>query len=185
MLGIVTIFLLRWRYSQDESRLSLTKAAIWFGACLSPTVIFELWKLSELGSYSYCANWAAFLALVKSQGLNSGSHAVLDLLRERIAILEQNFLVNAPALLLVLLAGLGLGLSRIRQQWTWLLLGLLVSFLSLALYWIFFPIGLPRYLVIAMALAGFALSIPAFGFLKLRHAFFFLALGVVVFFGGV
>lgn len=183
--GAIPILLLRWRYSQDETKLSLGKAIVWLGAFLIPTVIFELWKLTELGSYSYGANWAAFLALVKSQGFSAGNGFALGVLRQRIAVLEENFLVNAPVLLLFLVASLFLGIRRIRQPCAWLFLGLFVSFLTLALYWIFLSIGRPRYLVIAMALACFAMSIPVFGFLKLRRAIFFLALGVAAFSGGI
>ena len=185
LVGTVAIFLLRWRYSQDETKLSLGKAIIWLGACLGPTLIFELWKLIELGSYSYDANWVAFVAVAKAQGLGSGSGVLLEALRQRLAILQENFLVNGPAFLLFLLASLFLGIRRIRQEWAWLLLGLFVSSVSLAGYWIFFSIGLPRYLVIAMALACFTMSVPIFGFLKFRHVLLFLVLGLAAFSGGI
>jgi hypothetical protein len=185
LVGTVPILLLRWRYSEDDTKLSLGKAIIWLGACLGPTVIFELWKLTELGSYSYRSNWAAFLTLVNAQGLRPGNGVVLEGLRQRIAVLQENFLVNAPGFLLCLLAGLALGISRIRRQWTLLQLGVFASFLSLTLYWIFFSIGLPRYLVIPMALACFSMSVPIFGFVKFRHALLFLVLGLAAFSGGI
>jgi 4-amino-4-deoxy-L-arabinose transferase-like glycosyltransferase len=180
-IGAIVILFFRWQYSRDEAKLSLGKVAIWLTGCLAPTAVFELWKLTELGSYGYSANWAAFWAVAKSQGLGTGSGALLEVLRQRVAILQENFLVNLPVFLLCL----GLGITRISRNWTWLFLGLLLSFFSLALYWTFFSIGLTRYLVIAMALACFALSIPIFGYLKFRHALLFLVLIVAAFSGGI
>jgi 4-amino-4-deoxy-L-arabinose transferase-like glycosyltransferase len=184
-IGAGVILFLRWQYARDEAKLSLGKVAIWLIGCLAPTAAFELWKLIELGSYSYTANWAAFLTAAKGQGFASGNHPALYPLRERVSILQEYFLINVPAFVLFLFAGLCLGMTRIRRNWTWLFLGLLVSFLSLALYWTFFSIGWPRYLVIAMALVCFALSVPVFGFLKFRHALLFLPLSVAVFSGGM
>jgi hypothetical protein len=184
-IGAIVILFFRWQYSRDEAKLSLGKVAIWLTGCLAPTAVFELWKLTELGSYGYSANWAAFLALAKLQGLNSGNHEILEMLRQRITVLRDNFLINVPAFVLFFFASLFVVIRRIRQNWTWLFLGLLLSFFSLALYWTFFSIGLPRYLVIAMALVCFALSVPIFGFLKFRHALLFLVFGVAAFSGGM
>lgn len=184
-LGSILILLLRWRYSKDETKLSLGKAIIWLTACLAPTALFEFWKFMELGRYGYAANWAAFFAAAKSQGLHSANQGVAEVLQQRIAVLEENYLINVPALVLLLFSSLSIGLIRIKHNWTWLFLGLTLSVLSLVLYWIFLSVGWPRYLVIAMAMACFAISIPVFGFLRVRAAFLYLALTAAVLSGGV
>jgi len=183
ILGAIAILLFRWRYSRDETNPSLLLLATWVIAFLLPTILFECWKWRELGSYSYARNWTAFLEFSKSQGLVSGRR--FSLVWERIAALQENYSVNLVAFALLLLLSLRLALTRLTQNWAWLFLGLQLSVLSLALYWIFFSIGLPRYLVIGMAMACFAMMVPVLGLSGLRGAAFYIALGAVVLVGGI
>jgi len=181
-IGAIAILLLRWPYS---SRPSLANFLIWVAACLAPTLLFESWKAIDLGWESYTRNWAALFQWMKLRGLDPDSHSAFEIARQRLAVLQENFLVNLAAFALLFLVSLRVALTQRFRDWAWLFLGLQISVLGLVLYWIFFSIGWPRYLVIGMAIASFTMALPILGLLKPRGAILYLALGSLVLAGGI
>ena len=182
VLGAIVILLFRWRYC---ARPTVPQLMIWLAACLAPTLLFECWKLAELGMAGYTRNWAALFQWMKIQGLASSSRSAFDIGRERLAVLQENFLVNLVGFAFLLLVSLRLALARRTQDWAGLFLGSQVSVFFLALYWVFFSIGLPRYLVIGMAMACFAMIIPILAWLRFRWAILYLGLCAMVLAGGL
>jgi hypothetical protein len=183
--GSLLILFLRWRYSKDGIELSLGKVATWLGGGLAPTLFFEFWKFIELGRLAYVAHWTTFFATARSQGFVLPSHGALEAFRQRLASLEENLLINAPALTLLFVSILVIRMIWRRDDWTRLFAGMLVSVFSFVSYWIFYSVGRPRYLAIGMALACFTICIPVFSSFRFRPAILYLTLAGVALSGGI
>jgi hypothetical protein len=127
-----------------------------------PTVVFELYKLAALGGAGYIANWRDALAGFTAMGLQHAGPAVRTLVAQRLPVIHEVFSVYAAAAaMLAIIAAARMLWAKTETRWIALFFGLLVSIASATTYWLGWSIGRPRYLLIAVTLACFALVIPA------------------------
>ena len=177
--GIILVFVLRGMHNGLRPvQLGKFAAALLIGS-LIPTLSFEAYKLFQLGVHGYLTNWQELLNAMKVGGLPSNTHLSLLLLRQRIGLVYQQFGVNLIGLLALIAFGMLLYWHSSSKNWILLSAGLLLSVTITAIYWATLSIGWARYLVIAVALGVFLLSVPIFTlelWPKLLFAFFTLVL---------
>lgn len=165
--------------------------ALWFRlnlafflGCFAPVLIFEFWKMTTLGLDGWLENWHKFQQFVLNNGVqvngqSSGYQKVVD----RLAVLEDRFFVSQSALVLSVAAYLYRYFSlpmRLRMFSLILASGVVIHFL----YWIFWSIGWPRYLYIAVVVGSLVLSISfVAGKGLISRLFLGLAIAMVVFSG--
>jgi hypothetical protein len=160
--GIIVVFVVRGMHnSLRPVQLGKYAAALLIGF-LIPTLSFEAYKLFQLGVHGYLANWQELLNAMKVGGLPSNTHLTLLLLRQRIGLVYQHFGVNLIGLLVLTAFGMLLYWHSTSNNWILLSVGLLLSVTITAVYWATLSIGWARYLVIAVALGVFVLSLPIF-----------------------
>jgi hypothetical protein len=160
--GIVLVFVMRgMRGGFRAVRLVKYAAALLIGF-LIPTLTFESYKLFGLGGHGYLANWQELLNFIKAQGMQSNTHVNLLLLQQRIALSHDRFGVNLIGLLALIAFGMLLYWRSASKNWILLSAGLFLSVTTAAIYWATLSVGWPRYLVIAVAMGVFLLSVPIF-----------------------
>lgn len=188
LLGTVgggAILIIRLKCSESRRNIWLMYSASWLLGCILPTAFFETWKLIHFGLHGYVGNWKEYISFAKAQGLSPAKLPLFDLLQLRIKAIEERFSVNLPAFAILMLLGLRIRKEWRSDQWVTLFLGLQISIGCLGFYWLFFSVGWPRYLLIAVVMGCFALSIPVFGLVKVRDRALFAALSVVFLVGGI
>jgi hypothetical protein len=178
-MGIILVFVVRGIH--DRLRLvQLSKyAAAFLIGSLIPTLSFEAYKLFQLGVHGYLANWRELLNAIEVAGLPSNTHLSLLLVEQRIGSVYHQFGVNLIGLLVLILLGTLLYWHSASKNWILLSAGLLLSITITAIYWATLSNGWGRYLVIAVALGVFLLSVPIFT-LELRPKLLFAFLTVVL-----
>ena len=160
--GIVLVFVVRGtRAGFRPVQLVKCAAALLIGF-LIPTLTFEAYKLFELGGHRYLANWQELLNVSKAQGMQSNIHVNVPLVHQRISLIHYRFGVNLIGLLALITFGMLLYWRSASKNWISLSAGLLLSVATAAIYWATLSIGWPRYLVIAVAMGAFLLSVPIF-----------------------
>ncbi len=160
--GIVLVFVVRgMRAGFRPVQLVKCAAALLIGF-LIPTLTFEAYKLFELGGHGYLANWQELLNFIKAQGMPSNIHVNVPLVHQRISLAHYRFGVNLIGLLALITFGMLLYWRSASKNWISLSAGLLLSVATTAIYWATLSIGWPRYLVIAVAMGAFLLSVPIF-----------------------
>jgi hypothetical protein len=160
--GIILVFVVRGMHNGLRPvQFGKYAAALLIGS-LIPTLSFEAYKLSQLGVHGYLANWHELLNAVKVGGLPNNTHLSLLLLRQRIGLVYHQFGVNLIGLLALIACGMLLYWHSASKNWTLLSAGLFLSVTITAIYWATLSIGWGRYLVIAVALGVFLLSVPIF-----------------------
>jgi len=161
-IGIILVFVVRGMHNRLRLvQLSKYAAALLIGS-LTPTLSFEAYKLFQLGVHGYLANWQELLNAMKVAGLPSDTHLSLLLVRQRIGLVYHQFGINLIGILALLLFGTFLYWHSASKNWILLSAGLLFSVTITAIYWVTLSIGWGRYLVIAVALGVFLLSVPIF-----------------------
>lgn len=188
-MGIVPVFIVRgMRGGFRPVQLVKYAAALLIGF-LVPTLTFEAYKLFELGGHGYLANWQELFHIIRTFGMRSnvqlgghgtvtnwqellyiirqqfvGSniHGNLLLVQQRLALVHDHFSVNLIGLLGLITLGVFLYWRSTSKNWILLSAGLLLSVAATAIYWATLSIGWPRYLVIAVAMGAFLLSVPIF-----------------------
>ena len=171
-IGIPLVFVVRgMRASLRPLQWVQHVAALLIGF-LIPTLTFEAYKLFELGGHGYLANWHQLLHATKSMGMQSSNYVNSLLLKQRIALVHDRFGVNLTEFLILIALGILLYCRSASKNWILLSAGLLLSVATAAIYWVTLSIGWARYLVIAVAIAAFFLSIPIFTLELWRKLFF-------------
>jgi hypothetical protein len=95
-------------------------------------------------------------------GIQSNTNVMLLLLQQRIALVHNRFGVNLIGLLALIAVGMLLYWRSASKNWILLSAGLLFSVATTALYWATLSVGWARYLIIAVAMGAFLLSVPIF-----------------------
>jgi hypothetical protein len=177
--GIVLVFFVRGiRVGFRPVRLVKYAVALLIGFMI-PTLAFEAYKLFELGGHRYLANWQELLRATKEMGVQGKLHVNLLVLKQRIALVHDRFGVNFIEFLALIAFGVLLYWRSASKNWVLLSAGLFFSVATTAIYWVTLSIGWVRYLVIAVAMGGFLLSIPIFT-LESRPKLLFAILTLVV-----
>jgi hypothetical protein len=159
--GVFLILAFRLRGEPRKLAAGLRWLAACLLGCLIPIGVFELFKIQQLGFTGFTANWEAFLAAAGKQGMDAGGQPFWTRVQERLSAVQDRFALNPAALLLFVIFTLRLTWSQWEKCWSRLFAGLAASTAVYSLYWLMFSIGWPRYLVIAIGLAAFALCVPA------------------------
>jgi hypothetical protein len=160
--GIVLVFVVKGvRTGFRPVQMGKYAAALLIGF-LIPTLTFEAYKLIELGGHGYLANWRELLNFIKAHGMQSNAHVNLLLLQQRITLVHDHFGVNLIGLLALIAFGMFLYWRSASKNWILFSAGLLLSVTTTAIYWATLSVGSPRYLVIAVAMGAFLLSVPIF-----------------------
>jgi hypothetical protein len=177
--GIVLIFVVRGIHVGFRPvRLVKYAMALLIGF-LIPTLAFEAYKLSQLGGHGYLANWQELLNATKKMGIQSNTNVRLLLLQHRIALVHDRFGINVIGLLALTAFGILLYWRSSSENWILLSVGLLFSIATTAIYWATLSIGWARYLIIAVAMGVFLLSLPIFT-LELRPKLVFALLTLIL-----
>ncbi len=95
-------------------------------------------------------------------GIQSNTNVMLLLLQQRIALVHNRFGANLIGLLALIALGILLYWRSASKNWILLSAGLLASVTITAIYWATLSVGWGRYLVIAVAMGAFLLSVPIF-----------------------
>ena len=160
--GIILVFVVRGvRNGLRTVQLGKYAAMLLIGS-LIPTLSFEVYKLFAIGIHEYLVNWEQLLNAIKVGGLPSNTHLSLLLLQQRIALVHDRFGVNLIGLLTLIAFGVLLYWRSASKNWILLSAGLLLSITITAIYWAALSNGWGRYLVIAVTLGVFVLSLPIF-----------------------
>ncbi len=162
-IGAVCIVAARLYAARSELKKCFQLAAFFSLGCGLPTFLFETWKLTVLGFHGWLINWQQFLEALHEMTVEKPPQITLGLIQQRIALVEQTFMIHLIFLLaLVALAACLLPLRRFKS-WSSLFAGLVLSILFSSGYWMFSSVGWIRYLTIAAGLSCFALSVPIYG----------------------
>jgi hypothetical protein len=160
--GIVLVFIVRgMRANLRAAQLVKDVCALLIGF-LIPTLTFEAYRLFELGAHGYLANWQELLSATKKMGIQSNTNVMLLLLQQRIALVHNRFGANLIGLLALIALGMLLYWRSASKNWILLSAGLLFAVATTALYWATLSVGWARYLIIAVAMGAFLLSVPIF-----------------------
>ena len=162
MPGIVLLFVIRGIDTGCRPAQWLRYAAILSIGLVMPTLVFEGYKLFQLGFHGYAMNWQELLAATKERGVGSDTHLTWPFLQGRMASVYERFGLNLLGLLALIATGALLLWRSASKNWTLLSTGLLLSAATAAVYWATLSTGWPRYLVICVTMTAFLLSIPIF-----------------------
>ena len=182
--GVVLVFVVRGMRAGFQPVQWVKCAAALLIGFLIPTLTFEAYKLFELGGHGYLANWLENLHFIRMMGLRHNPHGNLLLVQQRIALFHDSFGVNLIGLLALITFGMLLYWRSASKNWISLSAGLLLSVATTAIYWATLSFGLARYLVIAVAMGAFLLSVPIFT-LELRPKLLFTLLTLVLLMTGL
>jgi hypothetical protein len=160
--GIVLVFVVRGLRADFRPVQFVKYATALLIGFLIPILTFEAYKLFALGGHGYLANWLENLHFIKGQGLRRNIYGTVPLVQQRIALFHDRFSMNLIGLLALITVGMLLYWRSTSKNWILLSAGLLLSVATTAIYWATLSIGLARYLVIAVAMGAFLLSVPIF-----------------------
>ena len=126
----------------------LAYPAILFAGCILPTLLFESWKVIDLGIHGYLANWGAFFALAKETvGANGGPF--LHLAGQRLGVIHDAFSIDPLAYLIIVALSLASMARRFSRDWIILAGSVYASVFVWSRYWICVSIGRPRHFEVA------------------------------------
>jgi hypothetical protein len=177
--GIVLVFVVRGMHVGFRPVQWVKYATALLIGFLLPTLTFEAYKLFELGGHGYLPNWQELLHWIKAQGMPSNIHVNVLLVQQRIALVHDHFGLNLVGLLALIAFGMFLYWRSASKNWILFSAGLLLSVTTTAIYWATLSVGWPRYLVIAVAMGAFLLSVPIFT-LELWPKFLFALLALAL-----
>jgi len=164
--GVVLVFAVRGMRAGFRPVQMVKYAAALLIGFLIPTLTFEAYKLFELGEHGYLANWQELLNFIKAYGMQSNAHVIF--LHQRIALVYDRFGLNIIGLFALIASGMLFYWRSASKNWILLSAGLLLSVATTAICWATLSVGvpgvpaMPRYLVIAVAMGAFLLSVPIF-----------------------
>ena len=161
--GAFIIFLVQLKRSGCGLPAALRYTGLLLAACVIPTALFELYKLSQLGFGGYTQNWKEFLVASREMGIQSGTRIALQLLAERMASLHERFGLRWWGVIVVLAGSAVLFARSVAQPWRRVFSALLVSVLVSGIYWAALSVGRPRYAIISIVMLCFLLVVPVIG----------------------
>ena len=154
---------------QERQEGVLRLRGVFFLGCVAATLLFEVYKLSCLGFHGYVINWQQFLDATHSYTVDRPPRLSFALVRERLELISREFSINLYGWALGVIAAWHLFRYRMAKRWPCLFAGLLISIGFSFGYWLCFSIGWPRYVVMAVGMACFALCVPIFGLAAARQ----------------
>jgi hypothetical protein len=178
-IGVLIALAVRLR-SRHRLPEVLAYPAILFAGCILPTLLFESWKIIDLGIHGYLANWRAFFVFAKAQGVGVDRGAFLHLAGQRLGVIRDTFSIDPLAYLFVVVLSLGTVATRFSRSWIILACSVYASVFVWSVYWICFSIGWARYFDVAALMGCFALTIPIFGARSMNDALLFLAVAILL-----
>jgi hypothetical protein len=178
-IGVLVALAVRLRGRQRLPEV-LAYPAILFAGCTLPTLLFESWKIIDLGIHGYLANWRALFVFAKAQGVGVDRGAFLHLAGQRLGVIRDTFSIDPLAYLFVVALSLGTVAMRFSRSWIILAASVYASVFVWSAYWICFSIGWPRYFDVAALTGCFALTIPIFGARSMNDALLFLAVAILL-----
>ena len=161
--GAVCIVAARLYAARSDLRNCFRLAASFSLGCGLPTFLFEAWKLTLLGFHGWRINWQQFLGAIHEMTVEKPPQITLELIQQRIALIEHHHSIHLIFLLAVVALAFYLLQFRPFKPWSSLFAGLVLSILASSGYWLFCSLGWIRYLTIAVGLSCFALSVPIYG----------------------
>lgn len=124
-----------------------------------PIILFESWKLINLGSYNYLENWKNFLNYVGNDGARfDQATSIFALYDIRVSILFERFGLLLPNVVFMLL--IGWILIRKDKSLRYLFITLVSIIMIYSVWWLFFSIGWARYFIINLIILIFVISLP-------------------------
>lgn len=166
-----------WRSAKGDRRWWVSAVCLLAG-CAAPTIVFEIYKLTQLGTIEYVANFRQTMDASREMA-GSGSVVPFSDLGPRLTAMQAAFGVNL--IVLVVLIGLAVTFRQpeLWRRWALLAAGLFASALCGGTYWLLLSIGRPRYLAMAVVLGCFALSVPVMSLLRRRNKAVFALLAIL------
>ena len=162
-IGAFWIVAVRIYAARSELKKCFQLAAFFLLGCGLPTFLFEAWKLTVLGCHGWLVNWQEFFGALHEMTVQKPPQMTLELIQQRIALLEQYHSIHLIFLLALVAVAAYLLPLRPFKSWSSLFAGLVLSIFISAGYWLISSVGWIRYLTIAAGLGCFALSVPIYG----------------------
>jgi hypothetical protein len=179
--GAVVILVIRLCTTQQDWRARVTRVMLFLLGCITPTALWETYKLSCLGYHSYIVNWQQFLAATSALTVEGPKPFSLSLVQQRAAEFRDNFSIDLGLWITTLIVVLIVVRKNLAQRWPCLFAGLLTSSVCAFLYWTGFSMGWPRYTAMGVVLGCFALSVPIFSMPRVsQQALFALIVALLV-----
>lgn len=115
--AIVVVFIYRLKTKKD---ININNILIWGIGFISPIILFELYKLIQMGLHGYYLSWRElFHQILTESGVKEGevdtSNKVLKLFKH-IQIFANNFKINAVIFVILLLSNFGTFCHRIYKE---------------------------------------------------------------------
>ena len=158
----------------------LAYPTIVFAGCILPTLLFESWKVIDLGIHGYLANWGAFLSLAKEYGVGGNRGPFLHLAEQRLGVIHDAFSIDPLVYLIIVALSLGSMARRFSRDWVILAGSVYASVFVWSAYWICVSVGKPRYFEVAALMGCFALTVPIFGARSMKDALLFIAVAILL-----
>jgi hypothetical protein len=178
--GVILAFLFVHRPAFDKKWFL---SAVILGAGIAmPTLVFESWKLLELGVKEYASNWVEFMSFISRQGISEGYYpyrlwGALNTLSSRYSLNKLHLLAAAGMLTVPLI-------HRLKKPLYYLYISVFISFITSITYWIFFSVGWPRYALMPLVLLLFLFSVIPL-FLSRRYVILYTLLIIFLFAGSL
>ena len=176
-IGVLIALAVRLKGRQRLPEI-LAYPAILFAGCILPTLLFESWKIIDLGIHGYLVNWSGFLAAAKRHGVGADRGPFLHLAGQRLAVIRHSFSINPLVYLIIVVLSLGTVAVRFSRSWIILASSVYASVFVWSVYWIYVSTGWARHFEIALLMACFALTIPIFGARSMKDALLFIGLAI-------
>jgi len=187
-IGALFILAVRLNAARGDLKKCSTQAALFFLGGALPTLLFEAWKLADLGFHGWQLHWQQFMAALHEMTMEKPAQITLDLIQQRIGLATHHYSFHLIFLVSVVAAAFYLLWHRPASPWLRLFTGLVISIFCSSSYWLLSSVGWIRYLAMAVGLGCFALSVPIYGLTqmwkKLLFAvllLFFLSSGLALF----
>jgi hypothetical protein len=178
-IGVLIALAIRLKGRQRLPEV-LAYPTILFAGCILPTLLFESWKVIDLGIHGYLANWGAFLAVAKENGVGANGGPFLHFAGHRVGVIHDAFSIDPLAYLIIVALSLGSMARRFSRDWIILAGSVYASVFVWSAYWVCVSVGKPRYFEVAALMGCFALTIPIFGARSMNDALLFLAVAILL-----
>ena len=178
-IGVLIVLAVRLRGRQRLPEVP-AYSAILFAGCIVPTLLFESWKVIDLGTHGYLMNWGAFLAVTKENGVGANGGPFLHLVGQRLGVIRDAFSIDPLVYLIIVALSLGTVARRFSRDWIILAGSVYASVFVWSTYWICVSIGRPRHFEGAALMGCFALTIPIFGARSMKDALLFIAVAILL-----
>ena len=178
-IGVLIALAVRLKHRQRLPEI-LAYPAILFAGCILPTLLFESWKIIDLGLQGYLVNWSGFLAAAKKHGIGANGGSFLHLAGQRLGVIRHAFFINPLMYVIIVALSLGIVATRFSRSWIILASSVYASVFVSSVYWICISTGWARHFEIAAMMGCFALTIPIFGARSTKDALLFIVLAILL-----